>query len=138
VVYFAGHGLTGPRRHELYLSLADTDPDELRVSALPFEWLREIFLDSPATNRVLILDCCYSGCAVTGFMTSSTEVILCQTEIDGTYTIASTAADTLALAPQEPPTPPSPGNWSLCSVTDYLKDQNSSPSTPSTGASCTP
>src|SRR5262249_5608067 len=30
LVYFAGHGRTGPH-NELYLSMTDTDPDELRV-----------------------------------------------------------------------------------------------------------
>lgn len=54
LVYFAGHGLTGPR-NELYLALADTDPDELAVSALPFELIRDLFGESPALNRVLIL-----------------------------------------------------------------------------------
>ena len=60
LVYFAGHGRTGPR-NELYLGLAHTDPDELPVSALPFELVREVFRDSPADNRVIILDCCFSG-----------------------------------------------------------------------------
>src|SRR5690606_24888979 len=36
IVYFAGHGLVGPRT-DLYLALSDTDPDELGVSALAYD-----------------------------------------------------------------------------------------------------
>lgn len=53
LVYFAGHGRTGPR-NELYLGLANTEPHELPVSALPFDLVREMFRDSPADNRVVI------------------------------------------------------------------------------------
>ncbi len=76
LVYFAGHGLTGPR-NELYLSLADTDPDELKVSALAYELIRDVLADSPAANRVFILDCCFSGRAIAD-MSGSEETILGQ------------------------------------------------------------
>ncbi|MEV0830026.1 hypothetical protein [Nonomuraea rubra] len=52
LIYYAGHGLTGPRRHELYLTLTDTEPDELRVTALEFELISELFAECPAANRV--------------------------------------------------------------------------------------
>lgn len=99
LVYFAGHGLTGPLRHELYLALPDTDVDELRVSALPFEVIREVLQDCPATNRVLILDCCFSGLAVHDHMTSPTAVLSGQVDVSGTYTLASTSANATAAAP---------------------------------------
>jgi len=67
LVYWAGHGRAGPR-DELYLSVNDTGPDELPVSALAIGAIREAMLASPAANRVLILDCCLGGGAapVTG------------------------------------------------------------------------
>jgi hypothetical protein len=37
-VYFAGHGLTGAKHHALFLAVKDTDPDELRISALDYFW----------------------------------------------------------------------------------------------------
>ncbi|MPY64972.1 caspase, EACC1-associated type, partial [Streptomyces spongiae] len=58
LVYFAGHGQTGPR-NDLFLALAATELDELKVSALAFDLLRDVLADCPATNRVLILDCCF-------------------------------------------------------------------------------
>ena len=63
LVYFAGHGWTGPR-NELYLCLPDTNPDDLWFSALPYELLREAVSSSRATKKVVILDCCFSGRAL--------------------------------------------------------------------------
>jgi Caspase domain len=97
LVYFAGHGRTGPH-NELYLSMTDTDPDELRVSALPFDIIRDVLGDSPATNRVLILDCCFSGRAIQD-MSGPDEAILGQIGIEGTYTLTSAPANAVALAP---------------------------------------
>src|SRR4051812_44972508 len=37
LVYYTGHGLLGQRRHDLFLSLADTEPDELGFSAIGFD-----------------------------------------------------------------------------------------------------
>nr|WP_052478735.1 caspase family protein [Kibdelosporangium sp. MJ126-NF4]CEL20346.1 diguanylate cyclase/phosphodiesterase (GGDEF & EAL domains) with PAS/PAC sensor(s) [Kibdelosporangium sp. MJ126-NF4]CTQ97571.1 diguanylate cyclase/phosphodiesterase (GGDEF & EAL domains) with PAS/PAC sensor(s) [Kibdelosporangium sp. MJ126-NF4] len=99
IVYFAGHGLTGLKHHELYLALSDTGVNELPVSALSFEVIRGLFSECSATNRVLILDCCFSGRAVLDFMAKPEEVFLGQVEIAGTYTLASVPANALALAP---------------------------------------
>ncbi|MBE1465976.1 hypothetical protein H4W33_004988 [Kibdelosporangium phytohabitans] len=96
VVYYAGHGLTGPAHNDLYLALGGTDVDHLRVSALSFDLIREVFLDCPAVNRVLILDCCYSGRAARGFMG---EPISGQVEISGTYTLTSAPPNSLSRAP---------------------------------------
>ena len=101
LVYFAGHGRTGPR-NELYLGLANTDPDELSVSALPFELVREVFADSPADNRVVILDCCFAGRAIQD-MSGLDARILGQLGIAGTYTLTSAPANAVALAPQGAP-----------------------------------
>ncbi|WP_285502130.1 LytR C-terminal domain-containing protein [Actinokineospora sp. NBRC 105648] len=93
LVYFAGHGLVGATAGDLHLALAETDPDELRVSALPFDVVREALRDSPATTRALILDCCFSGRVTTATMGTG------QTEIEGAYTLASAPANALSLAP---------------------------------------
>lgn len=97
LVYFVGHGQTG-FRNELYLGLAETVPDELKVSALAFDLLRDVLADCPATNRVVILDCCFSGRAIQD-MAGEEETILGQVGIEGTYVLTSTPVNAVALAP---------------------------------------
>ncbi|MFJ3081678.1 caspase family protein [Streptomyces halstedii] len=97
LIYFASHGQIGPR-NELYLGLAETVPDELKVSALAFDLLRDVLADCPAANRVVILDCCFSGNAIQD-MAGEEETILGQLGIEGTYLLTSTPANTVALAP---------------------------------------
>ncbi|MGV9823472.1 caspase family protein [Nocardia xishanensis] len=97
LVYFAGHGRTD-LRNNLYLALADTAPEELRVSGLPFDLVRELLTDSRATNKVLILDCCFSGHAIPA-MGGAEDAIVGQLGIEGTYTLTATPATAVALAP---------------------------------------
>ncbi|MGW3960169.1 caspase family protein [Amycolatopsis sp. NPDC005003] len=92
VVYFAGHGLVA-HNNELYLSLSGTDPEELQVSALRYQLLREILIDSPARNRILVLDCCFSGLATEAMSTTHSL------NIAGTYILAATPPTEMALAP---------------------------------------
>jgi len=96
LVYFAGHGQTG-LRNELYLSLAETVPDELKVSALAFDLLRDVLADCPAANRVVILDCCFSGRAIQDM--AGEDSLLGQVGIEGTYVLTSTPVNAVALAP---------------------------------------
>ncbi|MFS8103902.1 caspase family protein [Lentzea alba] len=96
LVYFAGHGLTGPR-NDLYLSLTDTDARELPVSALAYDLVRDVIADSPARNRAVILDCCFSGRAAADM--AGEEAVYGQVGIEGTYVLAATSANAVALAP---------------------------------------
>ncbi|MFD8105338.1 caspase, EACC1-associated type [Streptomyces microflavus] len=98
VVYFSGHGRIGSRG-QLYLCLPDTSLDALSVSALSLETVRELFEESPAQNRVLILDCCFSGRAIQD-MGGGIEDAVDAFEIEGTYKLTATAANELALAPK--------------------------------------
>jgi hypothetical protein len=97
LVYLACHARPGPR-NELYLCLADTEPDELTVSGLPFDVIREVLGDSPARNRILILDCCFSG-RVTADMSGPAGSALGQVAVAGTYTLASAPPNAPSLAP---------------------------------------
>jgi WD40 repeat protein len=99
LIYFAGHGLLEPHHNELCLALAGSDPADLPAGVLPFEWLRFAFLRSPATNRVLVLDCCYSGRATTAHLSDTEKSIFGQIDIEGTYILAAVGANQLALAP---------------------------------------
>ncbi|MFE2943374.1 MFS transporter [Streptomyces sp. NPDC059255] len=97
LVYYSGHGLVD-ERGRLHLSLAHTEVSQPRWTALPFETLREELLESPAAVRVLILDCCFSGRAFEA-MADGQSTVAGQIDIDGTYTLTSTSANTTSYAP---------------------------------------
>jgi uncharacterized caspase-like protein len=97
--YFAGHGLAGMRRRELYLALAGTDLDNPWFTALRYDDLRQLLLDSgrfQAINRVVILDCCFSGRAIPDTAAADPSGMV---GIEGAYTLTATAANFVALAP---------------------------------------
>ncbi|AEV85593.1 Mov34/MPN/PAD-1 family protein [Actinoplanes sp. SE50] len=96
--YFAGHGFTGDR-NELYLSLSETHPDELPVSAIAYDVVRQLVRESPARNRVVVLDTCFSGLAVQDMAGNPAATVLGQVGIEGTYILTSTERNAPALAP---------------------------------------
>ena len=97
LVYYAGHGLLTPEG-ELHLAVGETVPGRVRYSALPFDWVREALRDSPAANRVLILDCCFSGRVIEA-MADPAAFAADATEVSGTYTLTATAGSRPARAP---------------------------------------
>ncbi|MGV9539845.1 caspase family protein [Nocardia beijingensis] len=96
--YYAGHGLPDSSGG-LYLTLPSTRTTTLRWTGLPFETIREAFAESRARNRVVILDCCYSGRAIGDRMSSSAPTLTGQLDVDGTFTLTSTPRNELAMAP---------------------------------------
>ncbi|UGT55004.1 translation initiation factor IF-2 N-terminal domain-containing protein [Nocardia asteroides] len=96
-VYYAGHGVLDSRGR-LYLAVTGTDPSRPTWTSVSFQTLREEILESRATMRVLILDCCYSGRAFEA-MSDVASVIAGETGIYGTYTITSSKANEASLAP---------------------------------------
>jgi len=97
LVYFAGHGLTAGRRHELYLALRDTEWEEPEFNALEYDKLRSAVLASPATTKVIILDCCFSGRVFGDTMADSATELIGQVEVDGSYVLASAHRDQVSL-----------------------------------------
>ncbi|WUJ50879.1 translation initiation factor IF-2 N-terminal domain-containing protein [Kribbella sp. NBC_00382] len=97
LVYYAGHGLVD-EQGELYLGLTTSTSRHIHSSAMPFEHVRRAFLDSPAANRVLILDCCFSGRAIEA-MADPDSVISGQIDINGAYTLTSSPANRTSTAP---------------------------------------
>ncbi|MDI6104376.1 caspase family protein [Actinoplanes sp. NEAU-A12] len=99
VLYYAGHGVLGQRGNP-FLAVTTTDPDSRRVrySGVPMEWLRSALADSPAHNRILILDCCFSGHAAEA-MSNAASAVIGELDIKGTYTLASAPAYSSAVAP---------------------------------------
>jgi hypothetical protein len=100
LVYYAGHGLIGPDG-SLYLSLPNTRSDREMVSwtGLPFELLRETLANARAVNRVLILDCCFSGLALGDLMTDVPSAVSGQIEVAGTCTLTSSPSNRPSRAP---------------------------------------
>ena len=97
LVYFAGHGLTAGRRHELYLALRDTEWEEPEFNALEYDKLRSAVLDSPATTKMIILDCCFSGRVFGDTMADPATEVIGQVEVDGSYVLASAHRDKVSL-----------------------------------------
>jgi serine/threonine protein kinase len=96
VVYYAGHGFVGPDGR-LYLGQSGTRNDRIPYTSIAYDKLREAILDSRATNRVVILDCCFSGRAVDA-MTGGGH-LNGQLDIEGTYLLTATPPTQLAHAP---------------------------------------
>lgn len=65
VVYFAGHGLRDLDGANLYLCLADADPEYPQVGTLAYRDLRLVLRQAgaKARYRLTVLDCCFSGLA---------------------------------------------------------------------------
>jgi hypothetical protein len=98
LVYFSGHGLVGGRRHDLYLALPDSQwAAPTSFNSLKYDELRSIVLDSPAETKVIILDCCFSGRAITDGMADPESEIIGQTEVDGSYVLTSAQGNQVAL-----------------------------------------
>ncbi|MGW6688705.1 caspase family protein [Streptomyces sp. NPDC054961] len=99
LVYFAGHGLIDPESGELFLALSRSDPDEPLYTAVRFAEIREAVAASRARNRVIILDCCYSGRAIVDAMgTDVAASAFAQTDTFGAYTLTATSANLPAIA----------------------------------------
>jgi hypothetical protein len=64
LVYYVGHGLR-MRDGQLALAVRDTvtDSEALPHTALPYQGLADILQGSPATTKLVILDCCYAELA---------------------------------------------------------------------------
>lgn len=97
LVYYTGHGLVSSKRHELYLALPDSDWTDPEFNSLEYDKLRRAVLDSPASTKVVILDCCFSGRVVTETMAGPVTEMLGQIEVDGTYVLTSSQREEVAL-----------------------------------------
>jgi TPR repeat protein len=98
LLYFAGHGVVD-QRGRLYLALSGTSRDHPEWSSVSFATLRDELIASPARARILILDCCFSGRAFEA-MGASSSLVDGQIDIQGTYTIASSARNEPSVAPE--------------------------------------
>ncbi|HET9895366.1 MAG TPA: tetratricopeptide repeat protein [Streptosporangiaceae bacterium] len=97
LVYYIGHGMATGRRNDLYLALPDTAWEAPEFSALEYDKVRSAVLDSPAATKMIILDCCYSGRALADTMADPATELISQSEVKGSYVLASAPRDKVSL-----------------------------------------
>ncbi len=100
--YYVGHGQIDADGHLcLGLKHSRTEPNRRAVTSLPFHAVRKALLESPATTKIVILDCCYSGQA------SQPANTLAARELDtmagaGAYIMAASEASNTAWYEADP------------------------------------
>lgn len=99
LVYYAGHGLPWTSSNELYLAMGNTRTSIVGSSALRCAEVRQTFLDSTASTRVLIVDCCFSGRAIEQLMADPADVLLGKVDVKGAFVLTATQPNQLAQAP---------------------------------------
>ncbi|MGW7407946.1 caspase family protein [Streptomyces sp. NPDC054833] len=98
LLYFAGHGLLSSNGN-LHLALPKSDNERL-YRAVPYDSLRHEMVDTcTALSRVVVLDCCYSGRALQGYMNPAVEVADLA-DVEGTYLMTASSETQLAWAPE--------------------------------------
>lgn len=98
IVYYAGHGLLEKGR--LHLTARDSVEAHVEYSGVDIHKVREAVRASPASKRIVVLDCCYSGGAL-GAMGGGTMGMVSSAISDfaGSYVMTASAATQTALAP---------------------------------------
>ncbi|MGD3108441.1 caspase family protein [Streptomyces sp. YGL11-2] len=97
LVYYAGHGVLDDAGL-LHLGLVHTDLDQVGFSAVPIDLVKRHVGEARAKARVLLVDCCFSGRAVSA-MAEPTNLAVGQLDLTGTYTLTSTTRTAPAHAP---------------------------------------
>ncbi|WP_382465028.1 caspase family protein [Streptomyces noursei] len=97
LVYYAGHGILDDTGL-LHLGLVHTDLDQVGFTAVPIELVKRHVGEARARARVLVVDCCFSGRAVSA-MAEPAGLAVGQLDLAGTYTLTSTTRTAPAHAP---------------------------------------
>ncbi|OPF83734.1 hypothetical protein VT50_0202745 [Streptomyces antioxidans] len=109
LVYFAGHGLVS-LKGDLYLALPSSHAERI-YSGVSYDLLRSQLVDeASARSRVVLLDCCYGGRAMDGYMGSGARAagvagfagpvaVADSAAVEGTYVMTAAAGTKQALAP---------------------------------------
>lgn len=95
--YYSGHGMLSALRRELYLGVYASEHEAPSFSALPFHAVRDAWIRSPATSRVVILDCCFSGRAIGDTLAELDSLVIEQVGVSGTYTLAASPGNSVAM-----------------------------------------
>ncbi|MFD5092784.1 caspase domain-containing protein [Amycolatopsis thailandensis] len=98
-IYYAGHGVLDDDG-ALHLGLSSTDASHVEFTAMSLSLVNKIFRRSRAKHHILILDCCFSGRAVQA-MTEPGSAVFGQIDMPGRFTLTSSAANELSIAPAD-------------------------------------
>ena len=97
LVYFTGHGLKDDRG-ELYFATTNTRRDSLLFTSLPAGQVNRAMEDCPSRQKVLVLDCCYSGAFPAGWGTKADTAVNTLERFQGQGRIVLTASDSTQYA----------------------------------------
>jgi hypothetical protein len=97
LVYYAGHGLRHENRDELYLTAGETEADALAESAVSFNAVKDVLEGSSARTNLLVLDCCYSGMALSTM--SGVAVEAREIAVSGSAVLASSPKNRKSHSP---------------------------------------
>jgi hypothetical protein len=97
LLYFSGHGLKDDNGR-LYLAMKNTEHDSLRFTALSAQQVDEAVAESPSRQKVLILDCCYSGAYAVQQFAKADSAVHTGEALGGRGRTVLTAADSTQYA----------------------------------------
>ncbi|MFF2350493.1 transporter substrate-binding domain-containing protein [Kitasatospora sp. NPDC058115] len=99
LVYYCGHGLLD-EAGMLHFALTGTDNQNVSWSAIHLDLVKRMVGGARAKARVLVLDCCFAGKAISA-MAGPSGLTLGQLNLTGTYTLTSTTATAPSHAPPD-------------------------------------
>ncbi|WP_432938293.1 caspase, EACC1-associated type [Kribbella sp. CA-253562] len=97
LLYFTGHGLKDDSGR-LHLALANTRRDNLRFTALSAQLVDEALEDGSSRQKILILDCCYSGAYATQQYAKADTAVHTMAALGGRGRMVLTASDSTQYA----------------------------------------
>jgi anti-anti-sigma factor len=97
ILYYAGHGTVGEDSTELLLAVGNTTHRGREANALPASAIRKTIRRSTASNKILVIDSCFSG-RMLDSMSSQPEFLRAKIDVKGTFAVASAPPNGLAKA----------------------------------------
>ncbi|MEB3232236.1 MAG: SUMF1/EgtB/PvdO family nonheme iron enzyme [Leptolyngbyaceae bacterium] len=94
--YFTGHGaLDNATGTQLYLSTSETHKEGGRLvesSAVESDWLHRHLINSRSSQKIVILDCCFSGAIANWLQKGEGDINFQRLQAQGTVVLASSSA----------------------------------------------
>ena len=100
LLYFSGHGVKDTDG-QLYFAMPNTRLNRLRSTSIKASDVNEIMRGSRAQQKVLLLDCCYSGAFARGMTVKADQGISTQDYFDGRGYAILTASDAIQYSFEE-------------------------------------
>ncbi|GAA1576859.1 hypothetical protein GCM10009789_33000 [Kribbella sancticallisti] len=97
LLYFTGHGLKDDNGR-LHLAMSNTKRDRLRFTALSAQLVDEAMSDSLSRQKILVLDCCYSGSYETQRFAKADSAVHTLERLGGRGRTVLTASDSTQYA----------------------------------------